>query len=207
MVNPDVVFILHALNEDHMPFICLLRLFPQQLDTVALDHGFAHRVDYISAYRAHIKPGLHHVCRHIPVGNPVAGNQLRHRDPECVRNGFQQGNVRVSLSGLPFGNRLVAHVQLLRQLQLGHILLQAQLPDSRAGHILVHCFLPPCGFDPPPFPAAVIIVAQGDPQYYLRKVESAFPNGGIPGVFPEIRNIPKNFLVFSGTFSPRLPSK
>ena len=100
MVNPDVVLVLHTLDEDHMPFIRHLRLFPRQLHAVALDHGFAHRVDHVAAYRTHVKPGLHHIRRHVPVGNPVAGDQFRHGNPECVRDGFQQGNIRVSLPGL-----------------------------------------------------------------------------------------------------------
>ena len=41
-------------------------------------------------------------------------------------------------SGLPFGDGLVSHIQLLGQLRLGQLLFLPQLFDDTAGYISVH---------------------------------------------------------------------
>ena len=57
--------------------------------------------------------------RHCP---PLPPQQIQHAQPQSIRQGLQQGDVREPGSPLPFGDRPVRHMQGRGQLLLGHVL-------------------------------------------------------------------------------------
>ena len=71
---------------------------------------------------------LHGVLLSVVHGLPPAGHQLLHAQPQGGCQGLQQRHVRVAEAPLPLTDRLVGHVEPLRQLPLG----QAQFPAPLA---------------------------------------------------------------------------
>ena len=55
VIDPYKILILHALDKNHMMFICLFSLCRQKLNPVTMNDSFSHAVDYISTNRADIK--------------------------------------------------------------------------------------------------------------------------------------------------------
>jgi CubicO group peptidase (beta-lactamase class C family) len=114
---------------------CLQR---RQGDAAAADQGAAHGVDHIAAHRTNIEFPPEQIGRKIVVGDGLAVHQLDNGDPQGLRQGLQQRNIRQPLSGFPLGNCLAADANHLCQFSLGQPPGFPKLPDGVSGHISIH---------------------------------------------------------------------
>ena len=120
VLHAHVVLPVHGCDLNGVRLVRHLRRERRQGDSAAVESASTSGGDHISAHRTHIPLGFQHVCRAVPVDDLRTGEQLRQRNPQCLCQRFQQGDVRQSLAGLPLGNGLVADKNTLCQLLLGH---------------------------------------------------------------------------------------
>ena len=92
----------------------------------------------VAAQGADEEPAPEHIGGAVPVGDVLTVHQLDHGDPQDLGQRLEQGDVRQTLGGLPFGDGLTADPQLLGQRRLGHVPGLPELFDGGSGDVVIH---------------------------------------------------------------------
>ena len=138
VINGDVILVLDVLDAGGVGVVGRFRLERRQGDATAGNHGRAHGLEHVTADGADVKLAFEHVGGAVGVDDLFAGEQLGDRNLERLRQGLEQGNIRQTAAGLPFGDGFVADAEFFGELRLGEMLLFAQRADGAAGDVVVH---------------------------------------------------------------------
>ena len=138
MRNCDIVLIFDPLQTQMMGIVLVFCLQSRQYDPTAADDGFSGTLYHIPAQRAHVNAHAQHIVRSVGVYHIHAGKQFNNGYAQGGGKRFDQRNVRVSPSGLPLGDCLIADRDLLSQLVLRQPSSLSQALDHRSRHVLIH---------------------------------------------------------------------
>ena len=72
VIDPHIILIFYAINENHVPLIRGLRYERSEHYAVAMDGRFPHAVDRVPADRADIELGPQHICGYIRIPDRVS---------------------------------------------------------------------------------------------------------------------------------------
>lgn len=97
----DVIFIVHSFNIDVVIFVTLLRFLPRQSNASTRIAAGTDRRNHIATYRADIKLGLFHVAGTIFILPILTGQQLADGNTQCLRQLFQNTDIRKAFSRFP----------------------------------------------------------------------------------------------------------
>ena len=121
MIHGHIILIFHNLRSDAMGIVHRLRFHRRQRNTAAANHSLAGAVDHVSADRTYVQLGAQDVAGNVPVGDPLAVQQLHDGYTQSAAQGLKQGNVRQAPARFPFGDCLPAYRQFLGKLLLTEI--------------------------------------------------------------------------------------
>ncbi|MPM68755.1 hypothetical protein SDC9_115689 [bioreactor metagenome] len=118
VAHGDVALVLHGFHVDIMRFVIFLRFQRRQGHAAAGKRAFTHGADDVSADRADIESTFEHIAAAVAVEHALPRKQFRNRNAKRFAERFEQADIRQTPARLPFGNRLVADLQKLRELLL-----------------------------------------------------------------------------------------
>ena len=133
-----IILILDPLKNRAVFLVLLFRLQGRENDPAAADDRFSRAQQHISADGTDMDLHAEHIGGSVCVCHVPAGEEFNDRHAQGSGKRFDQGNIRVTPSGLPFGDCLVADQHLFRQLVLCHFPLFPKTPDHRSGYVLIH---------------------------------------------------------------------
>ena len=132
------MLIFHIFNRDAVVLVRVFGLQRGQRNAAAADQCISNAVDDIAADGTDIELAPHHVGGDILVFDMLTVHQFNDGDPQCLSQGLEQGDVRQTLGGFPFGYGLAADADFVCQLCLGQIPGFPQVFDGGSGDISVH---------------------------------------------------------------------